>query len=57
MLVTQFISLAIYFDVAANIVDAVQQPSMIQAPLWIPLDHLTFELELHNRGGLLHSRH
>ena len=28
-----------------------------QAPGGIAVDHLAFELELHDRGGLLHPRH
>ncbi len=51
MPIAERIRLAVDLDSAVKIVDAVQQSSMIQAPLRIALDDLPLKLKLHDGGG------
>ena len=56
-LIAKIVDSPINLDSAANVVDAVQQASMIQLPLRIPFKQLAFQLELHNGRGFLHAGH
>ena len=54
--IAKFVRRAVDLDGSPVMIDPVQKATMLKLPFGIAIDHLSFQLELHDRNRLLHAR-